>query len=265
MTTPKKSPKNWRRPRRKRKTSLRGVQALKVALSGLSLCASIFLTGAIASRVLGWFCGNSQAKERKAPVKHPANNPRQILDLFTSSESVGAIAIGHAEGNLMADGTKTESYYGHADNANNRRNIGWCSYQKEASKNARDASLKCVDLVQSRLPILLEDMEEVGLAPAEHPEVFVNLVDLWIQASPWVSEQFPQKYTAALELGKRGDAALLWARVESFRRDRHLDASGLLRICRRERRGLSNWECIAADQQRRMVAIKRVLHRDPTK
>ncbi|NEO88408.1 MAG: M23 family metallopeptidase [Spirulina sp. SIO3F2] len=91
------------------------------------------------------------------------------------------------------------------------------------------------------------------------------MVDLYNQASPWVSRQFPAKYAQAQQTGKTGETAIVWARVEAFRRKGKIDASGLIGICRRERRPVSDWDCVAQDQRRRARAIARVLATADTK
>ncbi|NJO19080.1 MAG: M23 family metallopeptidase [Spirulinaceae cyanobacterium RM2_2_10] len=123
------------------------------------------------------------------------------------------------------------------------------------------ADRKCLERVQQRLNLLVQDFQNAGLTPDLHLEAFVNLVDLYNQASPWVSRQFAQKYVQARSQGKRGETAMVWARVEAFRRRGQIDASGLIGICRREQRPVSDWDCVAQDQRRRTQAIARVLGR----
>ncbi|MDY7013857.1 MAG: M23 family metallopeptidase, partial [Cyanobacteriota bacterium] len=136
---------------------------------------------------------------------------------------------------------------------------GWCSDQGRGGGNVVVADRKCLERMQQRLPLLAADLKAAGIDPEAETEVFLNAADLYNQASPWVSRQFPQKYAAARQQGKQGEEALVWAGVEAFRRNGRIDASGLLGICRREKRGLSDWDCVAGDRQRRVRAIGRVL------
>ncbi|MGB0560590.1 MAG: hypothetical protein ACPGVO_02150, partial [Spirulinaceae cyanobacterium] len=180
-------------------------------------------------------------------------------ELFTDLQAVGVVAIGHAEGNLTLAGDRTAAYWGHADPGNFRQNQGWCSDQGRGGGDPALADRKCLERVQERLPQITADFYQAGLDPAAEPESMLNAVDLYNQASPWVSRQFPQKYALALEQGRTGEAALVWARVEAFRRQGKIDASGLIGICRREARLVTDWQCVAQDQRRRIQAISRVL------
>ncbi|MGB0562177.1 MAG: M23 family metallopeptidase [Spirulinaceae cyanobacterium] len=180
-------------------------------------------------------------------------------ELFASLEGLGVRAIGHAEGNLTVEGKQTQLYWGHTDPGNFRRNQGWCSDQGRGGGNPELADRKCLERVQQRLDLIFEDLKTAGLDPDQDRLAFVNMVDLYNQASPWVSRQFPSKYAEANKAGKTGETAIVWARVEAFRRNGRIDASGLIGICRRERRPVSDWDCVAQDQRRRARAIERVL------
>jgi murein DD-endopeptidase MepM/ murein hydrolase activator NlpD len=109
------------------------------------------------------------------------------------------------------------------------------------------------------MELILAELQAANIDPDRSLDVFVNMVDLYNQASPWVSRQFPQKYAQAEQQGKTGEDAIVWARVEAFRRNGRIDASGLIGICRREQRPVSDWDCVAQDQRRRAQAIERVL------
>ncbi|MDY6783177.1 MAG: M23 family metallopeptidase [Cyanobacteriota bacterium] len=198
-----------------------------------------------------------------APFPTPSPPPPLVAkktgELFQSPQSLGARAIGHAEGNLTVSGKPTSLYYGHDDPGNFKRNQGWCSDQGRGGGDVVVADRKCLERMQQRLPLLAYDLRAASIDPEGETEVFLNAADLYNQASPWVSRQFPQKYAAARQQGKQGEDALVWARVEAFRRNGRIDASGLIGICRREKRGVSDWDCVAGDQRRRVKAIARVL------
>lgn len=178
--------------------------------------------------------------------------------LFDSLQSVGVVAIGHAEGNMTVTGEPTGYYWGHKDPGNFRRNQGWCSDQGRGGGDVDLANQKCLERVQMRLALIETDLHAAQLNPQTQPLVLLNAVDLYNQASPWVSRQFPQAYQAAQAQGMTGEQAMVWARVEAFRRRGKIDALGLIGICRREGRGVSAWDCVAADQRRRIRAIDRV-------
>lgn len=184
--------------------------------------------------------------------------PPPQATLFNSLNAVGVVAIGHAEGNLTVTGEPTGNYWGHEDPGNFRRNQGWCSDQGRGGGNVDRANQKCLERVQERLALIEQDLRNAELNPEQDPEVLINAVDLYNQASPWVSRQFPAAYRAAQRRGLSGETALVWARVEAFRRRGKIDASGLIGICQREGRQVSDWDCVAADQRRRVRAIARV-------
>ncbi|MEM8641735.1 MAG: hypothetical protein AAGG51_23400 [Cyanobacteria bacterium P01_G01_bin.54] len=188
--------------------------------------------------------------------------PPPQRQLFAQLDSLGVMAIGHAEGNLTVAGEPTGNYWGHSDPGNFRRNQGWCSDQGRGGGNVERANQKCLERVQQRLELIKTDLKAAGLEPDKHPLALINAVDLYNQASPWVSRQFPQAYQRAQAQGHRDEAAMVWARVEAFRRRGKIDASGLIGICRREGRRVSDWDCVAADQRRRVRAIERVWERD---
>lgn len=193
---------------------------------------------------------------RLATRLQPLPPPRR--DLFDSLESIGVLAIAHAEGNMTVSGKPTASYWGHSDPGNFRRNQGWCSDQGRGGGDVNRANQKCLKRVQQRLALIKTDLQAAQLDPDTQPLVLLNAVDLYNQASPWVSRQFPQAYHTAQAKGLAGEQAMVWARVEAFRRRGKIDASGLIGICRREGRRVSNWDCVAADQRRRVQAIARV-------
>ncbi|NEO88332.1 MAG: hypothetical protein F6J87_29360 [Spirulina sp. SIO3F2] len=178
--------------------------------------------------------------------------------LFATLDGLGVVAIGHAEGNLTVVGEPTGNYWGHRDPGNFRRNQGWCSDQGRGGGNVERANQKCLERVQQRLNLIKNDLKAAGLEPSDYPLALINAVDLYNQASPWVSRQFPQAYQQAQAKGYKDEQAMVWARVEAFRRRGKIDASGLIGICRREGRQVSDWDCVAADQRRRVRAIERV-------
>ncbi|MEM9245497.1 MAG: hypothetical protein AAGA67_07120, partial [Cyanobacteria bacterium P01_F01_bin.153] len=194
---------------------------------------------------------------------------------FADRRSLGAVAIGHAEGNLSATGKIRSIYYGHSDPGNGVKNIGFCSLQRYLWKDLNgdgkvsfpEADQRCLDLLRGQASKTADKMLDFGYTATKYPEVTINGLDLYNQ-SRVAGRQFPMRYRQARDRGLTGERAIVWARVESFRvlkgsNKGKLSASGLFRICRRspQRRKLSAWDCIASDQRRRVRAINRVISR----
>ena len=199
----------------------------------------------------------------------------KLTELFTTTDSVGNRAICASEGNCNPDGTKTSIYYGHDDPGNGKRNRGFCSNQGRSKGSIEDADKGCLERMRSRLVSLQSSFVSEGINP--DTEVFVNAADLWNQASPRVSDAFAKAYATATKKDKKGKDAVLWARVEAFRRsDGQLEAggqnSGLFGICNNPNNSYSQklqglqpfseewrWRCVELDQSRRVNAINKVL------
>ena len=217
-------------------------------------------------------------------------------ELFAETRSPGTLALCAAEGNcIVSINEKThklrikfsDEYYGHVDPGNGVYNRGFCSDQgrggvKETlEKTIRSADEGCLRRTKSRIDRAIAKMKEAGLDSAHNQPVFIHFLDLWNQASPRVSDNFPKAYQKAIAQNKTGDDALLWGRVEAFRRNNgQLEAGrtypankrvGLFKVCVEQpyfRNKLSSleidsekwrWNCIALDQGRRTRAISDTL------
>lgn len=198
------------------------------------------------------------------------NIPIEISNLFASVDSTGSKAICAAEGNCKTTGEKTDIYDGHKDPGNGKHNRGFCSDQGRSKGKIENADKGCLEYLNSRTKLLKQSFEKENINP--EPEVFINAVDLWNQASPRVSDVFANKY--AIAINNKQENPILWARVESFRkRNGELEAGnaniGLFGICNnpnndyyKELNGIQSfseewrWKCISLDQQRRITAIK---------
>lgn len=212
-----------------------------------------------------------------------ASYSKRLDSLFANNSSVGVLAICVAEGNCQTDGSKTKNYFSNIDPGNGLINRGWCSDQGRGGTNLQKADAGCLKRTQSRIPRLIRRMQRVGLNPEHYVEGFVNAADLWNQASPRVSDAFPNTYRIALEQGFQGKEAIVWARVEAFRdRSGELSAGninlrrgvyrGLFGVCANPRNTYYKsrlkaypvmserwrWSCIALDQKRRVEAINSV-------
>jgi hypothetical protein len=200
--------------------------------------------------------------------------------LFANNSSVGVLAICAAEGNCTIEGKKTSLYYSHIDPGNQKVNRSWCSDQGRGGTNLENADVGCLTRTRSRIPRLVRKIQAVRINPEQNIEVFLNSLDQWNQASPRVSDAFAFRYADALKKGLKGKEAILWARVEAFRRsDGELEAGnsrvGLFSICANPKNTFYTtrlqqysmfserwrWNCIALDQRRRLEAINQVLAR----
>lgn len=203
-----------------------------------------------------------------------------LSPLFDSAVSWGMVAIGLAEGNYRLfeeNGTllvqQTPLYYGHTDPGNLSwgqvvTNYGPCSDQGRSGGDIALAEYLCSQRVLQRLPINLFDLNAAGINPNFDIEALINTADLYNQASPIHSRRFPEALFLARQGGKTGVDAIAWARTASFylNEKNQLDiekgenkASGLLGICKRERRPVTEWQCVHHDQLRRANAINAVV------
>ncbi len=202
----------------------------------------------------------------------------KLNTLFVSNSSIGVLAICAAEGNCTVEGKRTSSYYYNLDPGNSADNRGWCSDQGRGGKNIDNADAECLTRTRSRIPRLVKKIQAVGINPEQNVEIFINSLDQWNQASPRVSDAFAKRYVDALKKGLKGKEAILWARVEAFRKsDGELEAGnsrvGLFSICANPQNTYYTprlqqypmfserwrWNCIALDQRRRLEAINQVL------
>jgi hypothetical protein len=182
---------------------------------------------------------------------------------------LGARAIGHAEGNYTAEGKTTRNYRGHSDPGNDVQNIGFCSLQRyhwrdfdgNGQVSLDEADRRCLDLLRPQANETADRLATYGYTARLHVQALINCVDLYNQ-SRVAGRNCPRRYRQARDRGLTGEAAYVWARVESFRTSSgKLSASGLFRICRNspQRRHLSPWDCIASDQRRRVRALARAI------
>ncbi|NEO87802.1 MAG: hypothetical protein F6J87_26625 [Spirulina sp. SIO3F2] len=215
-----------------------------------------------------------------APPFNLAASLSRYAGLFENPISLGMLAIGVAEGNyrvFVESSTlyveQTSLYFGHTDPGNlswgeRVTNYGPCSDQGRSDGDISVAEQMCLQRSRDRLPTNLQDLADAGINPNSDVEAVINTADLYNQASPVHSRLFPQALQMAYQGGLTGVEAMAWARTASFYVDsnKRLDlqngrnvASGLLGICARERRAVTEWECVYADQLRRAKAVASVL------
>ncbi len=202
--------------------------------------------------------------------------------LFATPTSLGMVAIGVAEGNyklVVKNGTlyvqQTPLYFGHTDPGNLSwgqavTNYGPCSDQGRSGGNIAMAEQQCLQRSRYALPTQLVDLSTAGINPDQDLEALLNAADLYNQASPIHSRYFPQALAIARRGGLAGIEAIAWARTASFylNANNQLDlqqgrnqATGLLGICARENRPVTEWQCVYGDQMRRVKAIYSVLEK----
>ena len=199
--------------------------------------------------------------------------------LFTSPTSLGMLAIGVAEGNyrVWSDADtiyvqQTLSYFGHTDPGNLSwgevvTNYGPCSDQGYSRGNISLAEQWCLERSRSQLGVHLQDLSAAGIDPNIDIDAVLNTADLYNQATPIHSRRFPQALAMARQGGLTGVEALAWARTASFYLNAHneLDlegnnqANGLIGICARQGRTITEWQCVYEDQRRRVEAIDSIL------
>ncbi|MFP4297055.1 MAG: peptidoglycan DD-metalloendopeptidase family protein [Spirulinaceae cyanobacterium] len=230
---------------------------------------------------------SSDSASTKTPPQAKAQRPPKPLEplipherLFETPLAIGMLAIGAAEGNYRVyreQGTlyveQLPAYFGHTDPGNlswgdRVTNYGPCSDQGRSRGNLRAAEEFCLNRAKQRLPTNLADLEAAGVDPNGNLEAILNVADLYNQASPIHSRRFPQALAIARLGGKTGIEAIAWARTASFylNQNDELDlengtnrATGLLGICRRENRAVTEWECVYQDQLRRVQAIAHII------
>jgi hypothetical protein len=221
-----------------------------------------------------------QKSRNNTKVPAPPFNLQQTLinylPLFETPTSLGMVTIAVAEGTyrlVEKDGTlyvqQTPAFFGHIDPGNlswgqKVTNYGPCSDQGRSRGNIALAEQLCLERSRSALPTHLVDLNAAGIDPNQDLEAVLNTADLYNQASPIHSRYFPKALAMAQRGGLRGVEALAWARTASFylNTNNELDvergsnqATGLIGICARENRWITEWQCVYEDQMRRVKAI----------
>lgn len=172
------------------------------------------------------------------------------------SNSIVARTVGHAEGTVGADGSKTRAYFGHVDHGNGAWNVGSFSLQGAGIKSPEQA-----DAYQlSRLKRQAKEIDRLAQAAGIKLSIEerINGVDLANQAPKAALD--PGGYVARLKQaranGLTGSAAVLEARTYSYINPQ---------TDQWEAPGLGNREdSVRHDQDRRRAAIARVLQNSTT-
>ncbi len=218
-----------------------------------------------------WLLIFNQTVVLAAEVTKKAPSSNSAASLFATPKSPGSIAVGVAEGNFTQSGEATSLYSGHTDPGNHVTNRGFCSWNRAANITVAEADKRCLASLKKQSAAIAKQMKDLGINPTEHLPALVNGTDVWNQSNS-AGPEFVSQYKAALDLGLRGKASYIWARVEAFRNAKGaLDASGLFGICKRHSyyqqrlaglrvdSELWRWQCIGLDQRRRVELISDVL------
>ncbi|MDY6781098.1 MAG: hypothetical protein SW833_00825 [Cyanobacteriota bacterium] len=188
-----------------------------------------------------------------------AQKLKETVFLGKVSQPLVRRAIGHAEGNLTVSGERTSLYYGHMDPGNGVRNFGYCSNQNRTA-DAKGADESCDRYIGQFKNKAIKELASAGIN-LDDQEAFINTLDLANQAHPRTFPRFPHALAEARKKGLTGLDAITEARVQSFG-EGGKEATGLIGICRREKRPVTDEMCVAGDQRRRAKAIRAVLERD---
>ena len=163
------------------------------------------------------------------------------------ANSLVARSVGSAEGTRRPDGGKNPAYYGHQDPGNAKWNLGSFSYQ-HAARSPEDADQRQLSRLQTQDQMLQQKAASQGLKLT--PEERMNGLDLANQAPLAALDRggYIDRLKEARDRGLRGQAAILVARVNSYREPSTnlWDAPGLG----------NNEASIRHDQARRMDAVE---------
>ncbi|MBD1909734.1 MULTISPECIES: hypothetical protein [unclassified Leptolyngbya] len=178
----------------------------------------------------------------------PSLTLEQAQTLFATTNSVGAIAIGMAEGTRTIEGDRTSAWQSHVDPANEAINQGTFSWQGNAI-SARHADQQAINHIQTTvIPSLLEDGAQQGVML--NPRLLIQGVDLWIQ-SPAAGTAFISNLKNCQRQNKPQHSIILCARVRSYYDSQtgELDASGFN----------NNPDLLVQDQLRRIRKVEQAV------
>jgi hypothetical protein len=240
---------------------MRQTNVLLISIS-LSMISTIAIMGAKSPLIFSTSMFNATA----------ISTATTLDELFASPTSVGAIAVGLAEGNYTIKGKQTSVYFGEKDPADFVLNRGFCSdrgrglrYLKQTQPKRKKFSLseittaadsRCLDYIKADFPKIEENMRSHGLDPSVDIEVAVNAADLRNQANPSVHTRFIERYSKSKEPNR-----IAKARTLAFKVGEKWTSTGLQAICDREKRDPNPYNCTYKDQNRRAEAINATLRK----
>lgn len=177
-----------------------------------------------------------------------SDSQAQVVAWFATPDSIGAIALGVAEGTRTVNGEKTSLWSNHIDPGNGAINQGTFSWQLEAA-SPEIADQKAIAYIQTQvIPHILRDAEREGMML--DAETLVQGIDLWNQA-PGAGADFVESLKHCRQQNEQDDA-LLCARVRSYYNPTtaQLEAGGFG----------NELALLKQDQLRRINTIKQVVH-----
>lgn len=226
-------------------------QQNKGILTGLALTSLLMAFSGLAI-AFSQFSSRPPATHQPTSSPSPVDLRAQAEQLFATPDSLGAIAIGVAEGTRTPDGGRTSIWQQHTDPGNFAENRGTFSWQLEATSVA-DAEQQGLDRVRREaIPRLLQEAEKIGVPL--NLKLLVQGADLWNQ-SPQAGAAFVKNLQRCQQWAAQASAVVLCARVESY----VSPSTGEV-----EAAGFANDPvALRDDQQRRMQAIELTLRQDP--
>lgn len=208
----------------------------------------------------------SSNETSSSALDRPIQSLAELKALFAHPKAPGAIAIGVAEGNYDLKGNRLKGWYEHTDPGDYEKNKGFCSIAPGRGDHflggsPEEADAACIRMLNSKLDKVFSEFERAGAQLTL--ERAINSLDLHNQASPDVSRRFPKRLVE-YESKSTGVDLIADARTGAFYKGDRNTATGLLGICRRENRPVSDWQCVRGDQMRRAKAIRMTLNSLPT-
>ncbi|MBM0740596.1 hypothetical protein JOY44_03015 [Phormidium sp. CLA17] len=226
---------------------------IEKALTGFSLASLMISSGfAIAPSQVSFrpdATRQSSVSSAPAPSMTVAEQTTVAEQLFATPDSIGAIAIGVAEGTRTRDGGKTSLWQQHIDPGNHAKNQGTFSWQLGATSVADAEQQGLNRMRQDAIPHLLQDAENMGVPL--NMDVLVQGADLWNQ-SPQAGADFVENLKQCQQVEDQEFAAVLCARISSYVNPNtgEVEAAGFA----------NDPIALRDDQQRRMQAIQSTLH-----
>jgi hypothetical protein len=100
--------------------------------------------------------------------------------LIGGSNSIISRAVGYSEGNRTKDGRFTDSYYGHSDPGNQKRNVGSFSWQHGGTPE--DADKKQIEKLKALLPRFKKIIKMHNLSKFQAMCIWGIVCDLFTQS-----------------------------------------------------------------------------------
>lgn len=190
-------------------------------------------------------------RETSFPIEPLVKIPQfKGSQLFANADSIGAIALGMAEGTRTLERGFTSKYFGHRDYGNGKQNLGTFAYQHDAS-SPEEADLKQLKNLRSWTDQIQQEAKNNQVKWGLF-EVLAG-ADLFNQA-PAAGKYYVQHLKECQEQNKLEEDAVLCARVQSYYNPKtgELEAGGFD----------NDLEHLKLDQQRRLRAILTLISED---